>query len=137
MWWRQLIAKGLFDFSPESPKGCSTSLQNRLLEGYLEGYISVKDFNCSRSQNVKIFPNTETSVMNYMVYHLQCIVKDHPFNNKQYPALGFGPRGILGSVEFYSRCTNKKPMIHIETVYNDKNDKLENAIDISEFGGYC
>jgi prepilin-type N-terminal cleavage/methylation domain-containing protein len=115
----------------------STFLKTTLNEGYLEGYISVKDFNCSRSQNVKIFPNTETSVMNYMVYHLQCIVKDHPFNNKQYPALGFGPRGILGSVEFYSRCTNKKPMIHIETVYNDKNDKLENAIDISEFGGYC
>ena len=85
----------------------------------------------------KILPNSETTVMNYMVYHLQCSITDHPFNNTQYPALGFGPRGILGSVEFYSRCTNKKPIIHIQTVYNDNNDKLENAIEISEFGGYC
>ena len=67
----------------------------------------------------------------------KCSIKDHPYNNTQYPALGYGPRGILGSVEFYSRCTNKKPIIHIETVYNDNKDKLTNQIDISDYGGYC
>ena len=115
----------------------STLLKASIDDGYFRGYITVKDFNCGRAQDVKILPNSESTVMNYMVYHLQCSITEHPFNNTQYPALGFGPRGILGSVEFYSRCTNKKPMIHIQTVYNDNNDKLENSIEISEFGGYC
>ena len=115
----------------------STLLKASIDDGYFRGYITVQDFNCGRAQDVKILPNSETTVMNYMVYHLQCSITEHPFNNTKYPALGFGPRGILGSVEFYSRCTNKKPMIHIQTVYNDNNDKLENSIEISEFGGYC
>ena len=115
----------------------STLLKASIDDGYFRGYITVKDFNCGRAQDVKILPNSETTVMRYMVNHLQCSIKDHPYNNTQYPALGYGPRGILGSVEFYSRCTNKKPIIHIETVYNDNKDKLTNQIDISDYGGYC
>jgi len=115
----------------------SSLLKSSIDDGYMRGYISVKDFNCGRAQDIKILPSSVSGVMNSMVYHLQCLIKDHPFNNTQYPALNFGPRGILGSVEFYNRCTNKKPIIHIETVYNDNNDKLTNLIDISEYGGYC
>ena len=93
----------------------STFLKTTLNEGYLEGYISVKDFNCSRSQNVKIFPNTETSVMNYMVYHLQCIVKDHPFNNKQ--------RNIIHAGEMFIDQ-------RIRDITTDKNGRLIIAGDI-------
>ena len=115
----------------------STFLQSTINGGYFNNRLSTKDFNCGKSQNVKIFPASVSSVMNKMVYHLRCVIKDHPFNDPTYTAVGFGPRGIKGSVEFYSRCTNLKPIIHIETVYNDNKDKLADQIDISEFGGYC
>ena len=90
-----------------------------------------------RSQNVKIFPASVGSVMDRIVWHLRCVIPDHPFNDPTYTAVGFGPRGIKGSVEFYNRCTNSKPIIHIETVYNENKDKLADQIDISEYGGVC
>ena len=115
----------------------TTFMQASLNGGYLENRLSTRDFNCSRSSNQKIFPGSVSSVSNYMVYHLKCLIKEQPFNDPNYPAINWGPRGIKGSVEFYNRCTNSKPIIHIETVYNDNGDKLTEAIDISEYGGYC
>ena len=115
----------------------TTFLQANINGGYFNNRLSIKDFNCGRSQNIKTFPASVSTVMNNMVYHLRCVIKDHPFNDPTYPAINFGPRGIKGSVEFYNRCTNSKPIIHIETVYNDNKDKLTDQIDISEYGGYC
>ena len=115
----------------------TTFMQASLNGGYFENRLSTKDFNCGKSQNIKTFPASVSTVMNNMVYHLRCVIKEQPFNDPNYPAINFGPRGIKGSVEFYNRCTNSKPIIHIETVYNDNGDKLAEAIDISEYGGYC
>ena len=115
----------------------TTFMQASLNGGYFENRLSTNDFNCSKSQDIRTFPASVSTVMNNMVYHLRCVVKDHPFNNPDHLAIAFGPRGIKGSVEFYNRCTNSKPIIHIETVYNDDGDKLTEAIDISEYGGYC
>ena len=115
----------------------STFLQSSINGGYFNNRLSARDFNCQRSQNVKIFPASVGSVMDRVVWHLRCVIPDHPFNDPTYTAVGFGPRGIKGSVEFYNRCTNSKPIIHIETVYNDNKDKLADQIDISEYGGVC
>ena len=115
----------------------TTFMQASLNGGYFENRLSTRDFNCSKSQNIKTFPASVSTVMDNMVYHLKCVIKEQPFNDPNYPAINFGPRGIKGSVEFYNRCTNSKPIIHIETVYNDNGDKLTEAIDISEYGGYC
>ena len=115
----------------------STFLQSSINGGYFNNRLSTTDFNCQKSQNVKIFPASVSSVMRKIVRHLRCVIPDHPFNNPTYTAVGYGPRGIKGSVEFYTRCTNSKPIIHIETVYNDNKDKLTDQIDISEYGGYC
>ena len=115
----------------------STFLQSSINGGYFNNRLSTTDFNCQKSQNVKIFPASVSSVMRKIVSHLRCVIPDHPFNNPTYTAVGYGPRGIKGSVEFHYKCTNSKPIIHIETVYNDNKDQLTDQIDISEYGGIC
>ena len=115
----------------------SSLLKASMDNGYMRDFISVRDFDCSRAQDRKILPGTVSSVMDSMVDNLKCTIKDHPFNDPNYPAINYGPRGIKGSVEFYSRCTNQKPIIRIETVYNDNNDKLSHQIDLTDFGSSC
>ena len=39
----------------------STLLKASIDDGYFRGYITVKDFNCGRAQDVKILPNSEFS----------------------------------------------------------------------------
>ena len=116
----------------------STFLQSDINGGYFNNSLSAKDSNCQKSKNVTMFwPAEVGKVMDKIVWHLRCVITDHPFNDPTYTAVAFGPRGIKGSVEFYARCTNSKPLIHIETVYNDNKDKLADQIDISEYGGVC
>ena len=116
----------------------STFLQSSINGGYFNNRLSARESNCQKSKNVTMFwPSDVGHVMDKIVWHLRCVIPDHPFNDPTYTAVGFGPRGIKGSVEFYTRCTNSKPLIHIETVYNDNKDKLADQIDISEYGGIC
>ena len=116
----------------------STFLQSSINGGYFNNRLSARESNCQKSKNVTMFwPSDVGHVMDKIVWHLRCVIPDHPFNDPTYTAVGFGRREIKGSVEFHTRCTNSKPIIHIETVYNDNKDQLTDQIDISEYGGIC
>jgi len=68
---------------------------------------------------------------------LRCQINNHPWNDPTYPAVNWGPRGILGSVEFENKCINSKAVLEIVTVWNAKGDKLTKQIDMSEYNVSC
>ena len=69
--------------------------------------------------------------------HLRCLIKTHPFNDPVYPAVNWGPRGILGTVEFQNKCVDSKPVIEIVTKYNSKNENLVTQILMSDYNVSC
>ena len=109
-----------------------------MLASVNDGYINLKSTknNC-QPQDIRTFPASVSTVMSNMVLHLRCVITTHPFDSSNKYPINYGPRQNKGSVEFWNNCTNGKPIIHIETIYNDSGDKLADTIDISELGGRC
>ena len=109
-----------------------------MLASVNDGIVNLKSTqnNC-QPQDIKTFPASVSTVMNNMVRHLRCVITIHPFDSSNKFPIDYGPRLTKGSVEFWNNCTNGKPIIHIETIYNDSGDKLADTIDISELGGRC
>ena len=110
-----------------------------LIESTMNGgyFNSMFPKNCGTPINKKFTPSVVSGVHNKFVDHLRCVINKHPWNDPVYPAINNGPRGILGSVEFYNRCTNSKPVMHIETVWNKKGEKLSKAIQVSDYDITC
>ena len=98
----------------------TTMVQSTVNGGYFQ---NMWNSNCTSQTNQRITPTNISGIHKKFVNHLRCVITEHPYNNSVYPAVNNGPRGILGSVEFYNRCTNSKPILHINTVYN--NNKLK------------
>ena len=73
---------------------------------------------CPIGINKKITPDGLDGVSKKFMTHLRCLIKTHPFNDPNYPAVNWGPRKILGSVELHNECINSKPVLKIETVWN-------------------
>ena len=113
----------------------ATMLKSTLNDGYFEGMY--ENNACQNTINKKMIPSSLSGVSNKFMTHLRCLIKDHPFNDPTYPAVNWGPRGILGSVEFQNECINSKPVLQIDTVWNDKNEKLTNEIPMSDYNVTC
>ena len=113
----------------------ATMLKSTLNDGYFEGMYENSD--CQNTINKKMTPSSLTGVTRKFMTHLRCLIKSHPFNDPTYPAVNWGPRGILGSVEFHNECINSKPVLTIDTVWNDKNEKLTNQIAMSDYNVTC
>ena len=112
-----------------------TMLKSTLNDGYFEGMY--ENNGCQNTINKKITPSSLNTVFIQFMTHLRCLIKTHPFNDPTYPAVNGGPRGILGTVEFHQECISSKPVLTIETVWNDKNEKLTNQIEMSDYGVTC
>ena len=113
----------------------ATMLKSTLNDGYFEGMF--ENNGCQNTINKKMTPDTLSGVSKKFMTHLRCVIKNHPFNDPTYPAVNWGPRKILGSVEFHNECINSKPILKIETVWNDKNDQLKNEISMSDYNVTC
>jgi len=113
----------------------TTMLKSTLNDGYFEGMY--ENNACQNTINKKMTPSSLSGVSNKFMTHLRCLIKDHPFNDPTYPAVNWGPRGILGSVEFQQECISSKPVLQIDTVWNDKNEKLTNQIEMSDYNVSC
>jgi prepilin-type N-terminal cleavage/methylation domain-containing protein len=92
---------------------------------------------CDYTIKQKITPSTVDSVSKKFMTHLRCLIKTHPFNDPVYPAVNWGPRGILGTVEFQNKCVDSKPVIEIVTKYNSKNENLVTQILMSDYNVSC
>ena len=112
-----------------------TMLKSTLNDGYFEGMYENDE--CKDPVNKKITPSGLDNVSKKFMTHLRCLIKTHPFNDPTYPAVNWGPRGILGSVEFHNECISSKPVLQIDTVWNDKNEKLTNQIEMSDYNVSC
>ena len=108
-----------------------------MLASVNDGYVNLKSTknNC-QPRDVRILQTSVSAVTNHMVRHLRCVITAHPFDSSNKYPIDYG-RQTKGSVEFWNNCTNGKPIIHIETIYNASGDKLAETIDISELGGRC
>ena len=113
----------------------ATMLKSTLNDGYFEGMY--ENNACQNTINKKMTPDSLSGVSNKFMTHLRCLIKTHPFNDPTYPAVNWGPRGILGSVEFEQECVSTKPILKIVTVWNDKNEKLTNEIPMSDYNVTC
>ncbi|MDC0622116.1 prepilin-type N-terminal cleavage/methylation domain-containing protein [Candidatus Pelagibacter sp.] len=113
----------------------ATMLKSNLNDGYFEGMY--ENNGCQNTVNKKMTPSSLGGVSNKFMIHLRCLIKTHPFNDPTYPAVNWGPRGILGSVEFQNECISSKPVLQIDTVWNDKNEKLTNQIAMSDYDVTC
>ena len=113
----------------------ATMLKSTLNDGYFEGMY--ENNGCQNTINKKMTPSSLNGVSRKFMTHLRCLIKTHPFNDPTYPAVNGGPRGILGTVEFHQECISSKPVLTIETVWNDKNEKLTNQIEMSDYGVTC
>ena len=113
----------------------ATMLKSTLNDGYFEGMY--ENNGCQNTINKKMTPSTLSGVSNKFMTHLRCTINTHPFNDPVYPAVNWGPRGILGSVEFENECVSSKPILKIVTVWNDKNEKLTDEIHMSEYSVSC
>ena len=92
---------------------------------------------CSNQKNQKITPSKVGGVRNRFIHHLRCIITKHPWNDPVYPAIHASARGTLGSVRISTDCPNSKPVIHIETVWNKKGEKLSSSIQVSDYDLTC
>ena len=92
---------------------------------------------CDYTIKQKITPSTVDSVSEKFMTHLRCLIKTHPFNDPVYPAVNWGPREILGTVEFQNKCISSKPVIEIVTKYNTRNEKLVTQIVMSDYSVSC
>ena len=113
----------------------ATMSQTLLNNGYFKGMYENDE--CKNPINKKITPDALDGVSKKFMTHLRCLIKKHPFNDPSYPAVNWGPRKILGSVEFHNECINSKPVLKIETVWNDKNEQLKNEIYMSDYNVTC
>ena len=113
----------------------ATMLKSTLNDGYFEGMY--ENNACQNTINKKMTPSSLSGVSNKFMTHLRCLIKDHPFNDPTYPAVNGGKRGILGSVEIQRECISSKPVFIINTVWNDKNEKLTDQIAMSEYNVTC
>ena len=113
----------------------ATMLKSTLNDGYFEGMY--ENNGCQNTINKKMTPSTLSGVSNKFMTHLRCQIKTHPFNDPIYPAVNWGPRGIIGSVEFEQECISSEPILKIVTVWNDKNEKLTNEIPMSDYNVRC
>jgi prepilin-type N-terminal cleavage/methylation domain-containing protein len=113
----------------------ATMLKSTLNDGYFDGMY--ENNGCQNIINKKMTPSSLSGVSNKFMTHLRCLIKTHPFNDPTYPAVNWGPRGILGSVEFQQECISSKPVLQIDTVWNDKNEKLTNQIAMSDYNVTC
>ena len=82
----------------------TTMLKTTLNDGYFEGMYENDE--CKNPINKKITPDGLDGVSKKFMTHLRCLIKTHPFNDPTYPAVNWGPRKILGSVEFHNECIN-------------------------------
>ena len=92
----------------------ATMLKSTLNDGYFDGMY--ENNGCQNTINKKMTPSSLSGVSNKFMTHLRCLIKTHPFNDPTYPSVNWGPRGILGSVEFHQECISKKPVLKIETI---------------------
>ena len=113
----------------------STMLKSTLNDGYFEGMY--ENNSCQKKIDKKMTPDSISGVSNKFITHLRCQINTHPWNDPIYPAVNWGPRGILGSVEFEQKCINSKPVLEIVTVWNAKKDTLTNQIEMSEYNVSC
>ena len=113
----------------------ATMFKTTLNDGYFEGMYENDE--CKNPINKKITPDGLDGVSKKFMTHLRCLIKTHPFNDSTYPAVNWGPRKILGSVEFHNECINSEPVLKIETVWNEKNEQLKNEINMSEYNVTC
>ena len=113
----------------------ATMLKSTLNDGYFEGMY--ENNGCQNTINKKMTPSSLNGVSNKFMTHLRCLIKTHPFNDPTYPAVNWGPRKILGSVEFHNECINSEPVLKIETVWNEKNEQLKNEINMSDYNVTC
>ena len=113
----------------------ATMLKSTLNDGYFEGMY--ENNACQNTINKKMTPSNLNQVANKFMTHLRCIIKNHPWNDPTYPAVNWGPRGILGSVEFQLECISSKPVFIINTIWNKKNEKLTNQIAMSDYDVTC
>ena len=112
-----------------------TMLKSIINDGYFDGMY--ENTSCQNTVNKKMTPSSLNGVSRKFMTHLRCLIKSHPFNDPTYPAVNWGPRGILGSVEFHNECISSKPVLTIETIWNDKNEKLTNQIAMSDYNVTC
>jgi len=113
----------------------TTMLKSIINDGYFDGMY--ENNACQNTINKKMTPSNLNGVSKKFMTHLRCEIKTHPFNDPVYPAVNWGPRGILGSVEFHNECISSEPILEIVTVWNDKNEKLTNQIAMSEYNVTC
>ena len=113
----------------------ATMLKSTINDGYFEGMY--ENNGCQNKINKKMTPDSLSGVSNKFITHLRCQINNHPWNDPTYPAVNWGPRGILGSVEFENKCINSKAVLEIVTVWNAKGDKLTKQIDMSEYNVSC
>ena len=113
----------------------TTMLKSTLNDGYFEGMY--ENNGCQNIINKKMTPSNLDNVSKKFMTHLRCLIRTHPFNDPTYPAVNWGPRGILGSVEFHNECIKSEPVLSIETVWNDKNEKLKNQISMTDYNVTC
>tara|TARA_Y100000816_G_scaffold291052_1_gene281287 strand:+ start:450 stop:950 length:501 start_codon:yes stop_codon:yes gene_type:complete len=113
----------------------TTMFKTTLNGGYFEGMYQNDE--CKNPINKKITPDGLDGVSRKFMTHLRCLIKTHPFNDPTYPAVNWGPRKILGSVEFHNECIDSEPVLVIETVWNEKNEQLKNEINMSEYNVTC
>ena len=113
----------------------TTMLKSTLNDGYFDGMY--ENNGCQNTINKKMTPDSLNGVYNKFITHLRCLIKDHPFNDPTYPAVNGGQRGILGTVEIQRECISSKPVFIINTVWNDKNEKLTDQIAMSEYNVSC
>ena len=113
----------------------ATMLKSTLNDGYFDGMY--ENSGCQNTINKKMTPSSLNGVSNKFMTHLRCLIKTHPFNDPIYPAVNWGPRGIIGSVEFEQECISSEPILKIVTVWNDKNEKLTNEIPMSDYNVRC
>jgi len=113
----------------------TTMLKSTINNGYFE--VMYQNNACQNTINKKMTPDSINRVSKKFMTHLRCQINNHPWNDPTYPAVNWGSRGILGSVEFENKCISSKPVLEIVTVWNAKGDKLTNQIDMSEYNVAC
>ena len=110
--------------------------------GYLNNMLSIQN-GCSSQKNYKISGKSNSEVGYIIQFHLMCVIKKHPWNDPIYPAVGRGSHlPQLGMVEFRHSCVKNvnsiyEPFIYIDTIYNQKGEKLTYYFKVSQFNVTC
>ena len=113
----------------------ATMLKSTLNDGYFENMF--ENSACGTQINKKMTPSSLDGVSKKFMTHLRCVIKDHPWDDPAFPAVNWGPQGILGTVEFHNKCISSKPVLEIVTVWNKNNEKLTDQINMSDYNVTC